>query len=105
MAKRQIDRLREKFVNKFFIRQLAPRHYIVAYVMGVVYYKKNSYGAIYMSIHVQEDFGQITVTKRQNCLLEHIIDNYEPRGKKWAEGFMEKMIEELKGFGEGQIDV
>lgn len=105
MAKRKIDRLREKFVNKFFIRQFSHGPYVVVYVTGIVYHKKNSYGVIYMSIHVHEAFGQITVTKRQNCLLEHLIDNYRLRGKKWTEGFMENMVEELKFFGKGQIDV
>jgi len=119
MASREIDRLRKKYINKFFVRTYGRGnvpYYDAAFVMAVKYYKKNHYVIYYMNIHVDESFCHtdggfceenriVIITRYDNDRMDCFIDTYQPRGNKWAEGFMEKMLDELKEFGKGVIDV
>jgi len=105
MASRQIDRLRRKFVNKFFVKRANGHIEKVAFVTGIEYLKKNSYEIRYISIRLDNEFDEIIIRKQAHSLLYQFIDKFESRGNKWAEGFMEKVLDELRLFGKGVIDV
>jgi len=105
MAKSKIKKLREEFVGKFFISQYQEQKYTTAYVTDIKYLRNDYYEARYISIVVDETLQEVLIHKNNHSRLTFFIDNFEKRGNKWAEGFIEKMLDELRLFGKGVIDV
>jgi len=99
-----IDCLRRKFVNKFFFRKTGYKAYSAAYVIAIIY-EKNDYVIKCITIDVDDEFEEIKIVKNVTIDMSVFIVTFKERGKKWAEGFMESTLEQIKEFGKGQIDV
>lgn len=106
MALKKIDRLRKRFVNKFFVRFIAAGEYDAVFVTGVNY-KDGRYHIDCHAIYTDESVVDIIKIKIRNThyTMDFFINNFEGRGNKWAEGFIENIIDKLKAFGETLNDI
>jgi hypothetical protein len=105
MVKSKINTLRAKFVKRFFVRHFSKENFVVAYVTDIRFLKQYNYEVRYMAIHVKEDLGEISILNGQYDHMDRFVDNFHKREKKWAEGFMEKILDDVRAFGKGVIDV